>query len=277
MNGQVECPEHMADLFEVVPCKLGQKATDETRKKVDEKILCGLFCCCLDTGGNQGCVEEALTAADAETGYQARYKAEVSYNMQIDPPRPMMEKDGKGNLTTEPISRGNVSHLANRAKREYDPKVPEELRRTEGIGGYRWRRPDVVVVKDPSRPPHKTNISQVIEMKFPNDRLSPDQRADYERIGGKGKLKVYRKDEPCRCGTGKRPEPEPSTAPARAPRQVDQPAEQPGPTAVDWAILAGLGLTTIGLALLPFDGPAGEIAAGSATATQWALMFAPAS
>jgi hypothetical protein len=51
---------------------------------------------------------------------------------------------------------------------------------------------------------------------------------------------------------------------------------RPGPTAGDWAILIGLGIATVGLALLPVVGPVGEAAAGTATAAQWARMFGAA-
>jgi hypothetical protein len=286
LNGQIECPKDMADLFEVARCKLGQEATDIARKKVDEKILCELFCCCLNTGGNQACVEEALTTADKETNYKARYKAEVSYNMQFEPPRPMMEKDQHRELTTEPIPRSDYGHLSGRAEIEYDPA----LRRPAGEGGYRFRRPDVVIVKDPSIPPHKSNISQVIEMKFPGDSLKSDQRRDYERIGGPRKLRIYHSDDPCKCGEGERvpvpvpipvpvpaPKEVPALVPVPAPKEVMRPVPvRPGPTAGDWAILIGLGIATVGLALLPVDGPVGEAAAGTATAAQWARMFGAA-
>lgn len=272
LNGQIECPKDMAGFFEVATCKLGQEATDAARKKVDEKILCELFCCCLQTGGNQACVEEALTTADKEAGYKARYKAEVSYNMQYQPPRPMMEKDRNGELTTQPIQRGDFGHLSNRAEIEYDPA----LRRPAGREGYRYRRPDVVVVKDPTKPPEKNNISQVIEMKFPCDSFSEGQEEDYGSIGGRAKLRLYQKDDPCKCGDSKRRE-VPVPAPVPTPEKVRPPvAQRSGPAASDWAILIGLGLATVGLALVPFDGPAGEVAAGGATAAQWARMFGAA-
>jgi hypothetical protein len=272
LNGQIECPKDMADLFEVATCKVGQEATDAARKKVDEKILCELFCCCLQSSGNQACVAEALTTADRESGFKARYKAEVSYNMQHEPPKPMMEKDKNGELTTQPIQRGDFGHLSNRAKTEYDPA----LRRRAGGEGYRFRRPDVVVVKDPTKPPDKNNISQVIEMKFPGDSFSDGQEEDYRRIGGRSKLRLYQKDDPCKCGDRSQRE-VPAPVPVSAPEKVSRPvAQRSGPTAGDWAILIGLGLATVGLALLPVDGPAGEVAAGAATATQWARMFGAA-
>lgn len=273
LNGTLECPKDMAHLFEVAACKLGQEATDRARKQVDEKILCELFCCCLGTGGKQSCVEDALNTADKETGYKSRYKTEVSYNMQFNPPRPMMEKDTQGELTTQPISRGNYQHLNNRADIEYD----STLRRPAGQGGYRYRRPDIVVVKDPTKPPFKSNISQVIEMKFPGDALSEGQERDYTKIGGATKFKVYRKDDPCKCGDKPQPVPElvPVTVPA--PKEIRRPVTQrPGPTAGDWVLLIGLGAATVGLALLPLDGPLGEAATGAATATQWARMFGAA-
>lgn len=270
LNGQIECPKDMAGLFDVASCKLGQEVTDSARKKVDEKILCELFCCCLRTGGNQACVEEALTIADQVTGYKSRYKAEVSYNMQFEPPRPMMEKDKNGALTTEPISRGNFGHLNNRAEIEYDPA----LRRRAGVGGYRYRRPDVVVVKDPSKPPDKRNISRVIEMKFPGDTEDARQNADYERIGGKSKFKVYKRGSPCNCkDKDKEKERQRAQQPMTAGAEAKAVAKPAGLTALDWAILLGLGTLTVVAVASPFDGLFGEGAAGTATATQYGRMF----
>jgi len=277
LNGQIECPKDMADVFAVASCEVGKKITNQARTKVDEKILCMLFCCCLKTGGNQACVEEALKSADKKKGYKARYKAEVTYNMQFNPPRPMMEKDTNGELTTKPIPRGNYYHLNNRAEKEFDPK----LRREPGKSKYRYRRPDVVIVEDPTLPPTKDNISQVIEMKFPKDSFRRNQKKEYKDIGGHSKFKIYKKDTPCKCDNKRRQRahepvsvPDAFPFPASIPEAKRRPIDvHTGPSGTDWAILIALGIVTIGFALSPFDGPAGEISTASAAAAQWARMF----
>jgi hypothetical protein len=271
LNGQLECPEDMAGLFDVANCKLGRKVTDAARKKVDQKILCELFCCCLYTKGNQACVEEALTTADKATGYKSRYKAEMGYNMQFEPPRPLTKKDygdDDRKLTTEPIT--DFRHMINRTNKEFDPA----LRRRPGEGGYRFRIADVVIVKDPSKPPDKSNISQVIEMKFPGDRVDDEQNADYRKIGGKLKFKLYQPGNPCTCKDKEKKKEqsgvrESLTAGAEA-KAVAEPA---GLTARDWGSFI-IALVATGAAVVtPVDGPALDMAAAAAVAAQWRRMF----
>lgn len=49
--------------------------------------------------------------------------------------------------------------------------------------GYR-RRPDVLIAKDPKKPPAQDNIKQVVEIKFPDDEYRPRQREAYIVIAG---------------------------------------------------------------------------------------------
>ncbi len=61
------------------------------------------------------------------------------------------------------------------------------------------RRPDVVIVKDPTKPATQDNIKNVVEIKF-GDEFGDDQRDSYETIAGDPKkVKVLDPDE-CECG-----------------------------------------------------------------------------
>lgn len=61
------------------------------------------------------------------------------------------------------------------------------------------RRPDVVIVKDPNRPPTQDNIKQVVEMKFPPDPPDSRQVQAYERIAGDERKIVEMKSTDCDC------------------------------------------------------------------------------
>ncbi len=135
------------------------------------------------------------------------------------------------------------------------------------------RRPDIIIVKDPSRPPYQDNIDRIVEMKFKGGRWGRDQKEDYEDIAGnKDKLKLMEEGD-CTCSddNGER---EPVAQP------VSIPEEEPS---VDWwavaetvGMAADTAVATIALVAVPFDGPTGEIAAGAGTAaaaTRTAAVF----
>ena len=75
------------------------------------------------------------------------------------------------------------------------------------------RRPDVVIVKDPSKPPTQDNIKQVVEIKFPPDTMDVKQDEAYRRIAGDRTKLVEMGPEDCDCTQS---EPEPSKVPAEA-------------------------------------------------------------
>jgi hypothetical protein len=61
------------------------------------------------------------------------------------------------------------------------------------------RRPDVVIVNDPARPPTQDNIKQIVEMKFPPDKLTERQERAYKRIAGSSdKFKTLQPSQ-CDC------------------------------------------------------------------------------
>lgn len=61
------------------------------------------------------------------------------------------------------------------------------------------RRPDVVIVKDPTKPPTRDNIKQVVEMKFPPDPASNEQKDAYAEITQDDQKVVVLKATECDC------------------------------------------------------------------------------
>jgi hypothetical protein len=133
----------------------------------------------------QQCVSGRLKAADALGSNQSPYKAEVNYDMSREPPAPIMN-----------------SSVATKAH-DY---LPGWIRKywPGGLSGYEpgvgnIRRPDVVVVNDPSRPPTQDNIKSVVEIKFPGDTLSRGQRSAYAQIAGDSSKVAVLGPDTCGC------------------------------------------------------------------------------
>jgi type VI secretion system secreted protein VgrG len=108
---------------------------------------------------------------DAAMGGQSKMKAEVPYDMSQNPPVPIMSRN--------------------------EPSRPTR-------GSPRGSKiPDIIVVKDPTKPPTHDNIERIIEVKFGKDKLSPEQRQKYQRIGGTVPVEVWT-PETCGCGDGEK-------------------------------------------------------------------------
>jgi len=248
------CPLHPDD---VTP-----EVLDAMKHEIDDKVLCEVMCCCSNnpctgseagTNQRQGCVSATLQAADEVLNHQSRYKPEISYNMDTNPPSPFMHRDESGQDTTQKSDRWQT-----RARQE--------------IPGYRGgqgdvRRPDVIIVKDPSKPPYQDNIDRVVEMKFEGDSLGEGQEESYETIvGDRDQLMIMVEGKNCTCADNDG-ELEP------VPQPVAILEEEPS---VDWwavaetagmaVVTAVAAVATVALVAVPFDGPAGEIAAGAGTA-----------
>lgn len=167
----------------------------------DRQALCGVICRCnsmpsVGVSGQQlkqQCVSGRLKAADAISDHRSSYKAEVNYDMSRDPPAPIMDS---GVVTkTHDYLPGWIQ--------KYWPG---------GLGGYtpsvgNIRRPDIVIVNDPSLPPTQDNLKSVVEIKFPGDTLTRTQRDAYAQIAGdSSKVSVIGPDE-CDCDRGKTEQP----------------------------------------------------------------------
>lgn len=150
----------------------------------DKDVLCMAICECKavpDIGKNgqslrQVCVSKMLNKRDALQSNQSEHKAEVNYDMTKNPPAPIMDYEIK--TKAHAWAPGWIKKHWNE-----DPTHPLWL---PGEGYV--RRPDVVIVKDPSKPPTQDNIKQVVEIKFDGDKWGEFQEADYETISGRGKL-----------------------------------------------------------------------------------------
>lgn len=251
-------------------------ATGEARNRAlaaaDKRMLCAVLCCCaqqpvVSQGGRNGyqtCADRTLSAAEEFMGHDSRFKPEVSYNMRTVPPTPLMERSLFGNLTTEAIDwdSGGIEHIKNRIQQD-------------GQGPYQTgdsRRPDVTIVRDPSSPPVTGNISRIVDFKFGNDTLSSAQRRAYTRIGGMPPLVLD--EESCDCGSDD--ETQGQVALATAAQDVRE-NDRSTLARIGWGTLGTVAaLGAIALAVVPFDGPAGEIAAGTGSAAAFARAFAAA-
>jgi hypothetical protein len=165
----------------------------------EKAFICAVICTCnaAPRSGKagqklkQGCVTFTLWAHDAACGFTSTIKAEVPFDMSQLPPIPIMSKNDKRRAT-----------------------------RSKPKGS---RAPDVIIVKDGSKPPTKGNIQEVIEIKF-DDNWGPGQEADYKLIAGGAPLTELGPDE-CGCSRPKPtpvpiliPVPAPTPAPAKKPR-----------------------------------------------------------
>ncbi|AUX23585.1 uncharacterized protein SOCEGT47_041120 [Sorangium cellulosum] len=127
--------------------------------------MCGFICRCKEERLRQRCVTRHIRALEDASAHTSPLKAEVPYDMSKRPPEPIMSKNDPRRAT-----RGS-------------PKGS--------------RIPDVVVVKDGTKPPTRDNIKEVIEIKFPPDKLGYEQRTEYETIAGEA---PFRELGPDRCG-----------------------------------------------------------------------------
>lgn len=250
------CPMH--------PDDVKPEVLDAMKREIDDKVLCEVMCCCsnnpctgseVGTNQRQGCVSATLQAADEKLNHQSRYKPEISYNMDTNPPSPFMHRDGLDQDTTQKSDRWQT-----RAQQEIPGYKPNK---------GKVRRPDIIIVKDPSKPPYQDNIDRIMEMKFKGDRWGRGQKIDYERIAGDDeKLKLMKEGGDCSC-SGDDGEKQPVLVPGPETQESED-------SAVDWGAAAetvGMAVVTVAAAAATvaaaaviIDGVAGEVALGTATA-----------
>lgn len=176
----------------------------------DMAVLCDVLCRCKAIGVfsldakilRQSCVAQRLRAKNAasklETGQTTPYIPEVSYDMRDEPPTPIMRS--KDPSTPHPWLPSWIQ--------KYWPGGMEAYKQEDKTW---FRRPDVVIVNDPSLPPVQSNIKKVVEMKFPPDKFSKTQEAAYMDIAGDESKYAGISPDDCGCGDAKQQE-QPSTA-----------------------------------------------------------------
>lgn len=242
-------------------------ARNRALAKADEKMLCAVFCCCSNNpvpgeggqGGYDTCASQTLSAAERFMDNDSRFKSQVSYNMRPDTPEPLMERGLFGGLTTEsiPWTRGGIEHIKNRIGQDGFPYQSGDA-----------RRPDVVIVRDPSRPPTPDNVSRVVDFKF-TDSLNRAQEDAYARIGGQPPLVID--SEKCDCSDDE------------TRKQLELVTAAQSVVENDRSMLNRIGLgalgtvaavATVALAIVPVDGPLGETAAGAGTMAAFSRAFA---
>jgi type VI secretion system secreted protein VgrG len=175
----------------------------------EQAIICGAMCACKNVrvgkkgkGMNrQNCVARQLWMLDRR-GHRSTIKAETPYDMSTQPPTPIMSRN-----------------------------EPDRPTRGRPAGS---KIPDVVIVKDPNKPPTQDNIKRIVEIKFPGDKVGDDQMDQYKRIAGEAPVEVWTLED-CNCPDKKRkPFRVPLPAPARqkkpAPKTTPLPQQAPVPS-----------------------------------------------
>ena len=151
----------------------------------------------------QNCVATLFQSLDAASDYRSWVKAEVWFDMDgykagfrnigdkvPGRPQPLMSRT----VPTKPLHWhwGVISHVGRR-------KNPTLSQPTFTPKGASLRRPDIIVVRNPARPPEESNIAMIYEMKFEERRDEGQVRA-YQRIvnGDPRRVDVVEVKD-CRC------------------------------------------------------------------------------
>lgn len=201
------------------PVKINKPELDFT----DKNVLCSAICKCKSTPGigkdgrslKQSCVSGQLKALDGILKHRSPYKPEVNYDMTRQPPAPIMDR----NVETK-----GHDWLPGWIKKWWDAPDDQGSRRPPFTAGEGMvRRPDVVIVNDPTKPPTQDNIKQVVEIKFPPDKMDERQELAYIRIAGDETKLVEMGPGDCDCNQSE-------------PNSSKIPVEQLGPA----ALLAGI-------------------------------------
>lgn len=170
----------------------------------DKAVLCNALCKCniigqSSKGGTkvlrQTCVAQRLNLANTVSmdtiGSPTEYRPEVPYDMSPVPPAPPV-----------PIMSDNFPLEPHESIRSWIsdawPGGMKGYSTGKKAGNEQIRRPDVVIVNDPTQAPIQSNIKTVVEMKF-NDAFSRNQKAAYIRIAGSSKKFVSLSPMDCCC------------------------------------------------------------------------------
>ena len=197
----------MSDVPKLPPLSTGSMSSSGTTTVVrvaepkidptDKKVLCSAMCHCnkapnIGKDGRQlkqGCVSERMKALDGLLQHRSPYKQELNYDMTKEPPAPIMDSK---------ISTKGHDWLSGWIKKNWN-KDPDHSEFKAGTGQI--RRPDIVIVNDPTKPPTQDNIKQIVEMKFPPDTISDQQRDAYIEIAGSAKKLTKLEPSDCDCSS----------------------------------------------------------------------------
>lgn len=203
MSGPPLAHGNMARDGATTPVRLGQPQLAPS----DKQVLCSAMCICDRTPDSardgkrlkQNCVASRLGELDKALSYRSPYKQEINYDMSQRPPAPIMDSV---------VATKGHAYLPGWLQKYWGSAPAHAPVFKAGTGLI--RRPDVVIVNDPTRPPTQDNIKQIVEMKFPPDALSERQEQAYVKIAGSPtKLHVL---EPSQCDCDA-PELAPATIP----------------------------------------------------------------
>lgn len=151
----------------------------------------------------QNCVSKLFQSLDEAAEYHSPLKAEVWFDMDGYPagfkyigdkvpgrPQPLMSRK----TPTKPLQWhwGVISHVGRR-------KNPKLSQPTFTKGGVSLRRPDIVIVRNPARPPVESNIAMIYELKF-DEKPNEQQMRAYRRIvnDDRGRVDLIEVKD-CRC------------------------------------------------------------------------------
>jgi uncharacterized Zn-binding protein involved in type VI secretion len=192
---------------------------DELGMLAEVQEICDTHCERKAAGNNsQNCIDSALFAKDTAAGYQRRIKSEVPYNMGTNPPSPYMSRSDPGRQTR-------------------NWRIPQS------------RRPDTVIVNNPSKPWLGDNIAAVVECKWGADAFGPGQERAYSRIAGGRNKMIVLDDGNCQCPDDGKPEPVPVPVPGRQPAAERRGSPQGGPSLQPVAAaVAALGIAAAAIA-----------------------------
>ncbi len=151
----------------------------------------------------QNCVSTLFQSLDKAANYRSPLKAEVWFDMDgyragfknigdkvPNRPQPLMSR----NTPTKPLHWhwGVISHVGRR-------KNPLLSQPTFTKGGVSLRRPDIVIVRNPARPPEESNIAMIYELKF-DEKPDKEQIEAYRKIVNNDRLRVDLIEvKDCRC------------------------------------------------------------------------------
>jgi VRR-NUC domain len=175
----------------------------------DKKVLCAALCHCDKTPqiGKDGqqlkqiCVAKTMKEVDQQLEYKSPYKQEINYDMTKSPPEPIMDRQ---------VPTKGHDWLPGWIDKYFGKSDGDASQVPFKAGTGQIRRPDVVIVNDPGKPPTQDNIKQIVEMKFPPDEMSSQQRDAYRDIAGDPEKLKTLKPSDCNCDQS---EPEPPKMP----------------------------------------------------------------